>query len=184
MKSLVRIEAAAVAGGFTAAEFLRMVNAGAFSDLRVELVAGEIVKMMPAYMAHGEANGRLFAQLLPLYAGTARLAIDLIVQLDEHNVRAVDIAVTIPDVASDRAVDPAEVILAVEIAETTLGRDLGEKLAAYARSGIPHYWVVDLAPQVIHVMADPAGETYRQRSVVRFTEPLAVPTTAASITIG
>lgn len=46
------------------------MNSGAFGDLRVELIGGEIVKMMPTYLAHGDASMRVGVSRLPLFAGT------------------------------------------------------------------------------------------------------------------
>ncbi|HEX8555516.1 MAG TPA: Uma2 family endonuclease [Sphingomonas sp.] len=169
--------------GFTATEFLRVVDSGALGDCRVELVQGEIVKMMPSYLAHGEANMRVGASLLPLFAGTARVAVDLMIVTGVDTIRAVDLAVVRPDAPSDRPVSPADVILAIEIAASSLAQDLGAKLVDYAAAGIATYWVVDLESQVVHAMRSPEGDTYRNRQVVRFGEPLQVPGTGASIVV-
>jgi Uma2 family endonuclease len=179
------ISADAAVAGFTAREFLHMLECGAFDDMRVELVGGVIEKMLPAFMNHGEANASIAARLIQALQGTGyRVATDLIIGIDDSNVRAADIAVAAPSIEGDRAARGDELLLAVEIAETTLPRDIGLKRADYARAGIRNYWIVDLKAQAVHVMAVPEGTDYREVRVVRFGEPLAVPETNQTITIG
>ncbi len=72
-------------------------------------------------------------------------------------------------------------LLVVEIAETTLTRDMGTKRARYAAAGIPEYWVVDGARSVVHVHREPIDCDYALIHTARFGEPLAVPGTEATI---
>lgn len=168
---------------FTAAEFLRMIDAGAFADMRVELVDGDIVKMMPAYLAHGEANMRLGAKLLAAYGNDARVAVDLMIATAEGTIRAADLAVVRIDAPRDRPVDPQDVMLIVEIAGSSLVEDLGPKQRDYGNAGVHYYWVMDLAGQTLHAMSGPTPGGYQARQVVRFGEPLAVPGTDITIVI-
>jgi Uma2 family endonuclease len=55
----------------------------------------------------------------------------------------------------------ADVLLVVEVADTTLSFDLGTKIPLYARSGIPEAWVVDLPERVVRVFRDPGAGGYR-----------------------
>lgn len=169
--------------GFTAAEYLRAVASGAFGDLRVELVEGELVKMMPSLLAHGEANLTIGARLMQVFGATARVAADLMIAIADDTIRAADLAVVRSDTPRDRPVVSADLILVAEIASTTLAEDLGAKLADYARSGVADYWVVDLEASVVHVMGEPSGEHYTRRRIVRFGEPIPVPGTDATIVI-
>jgi len=170
--------------GFTATEFLRVVESGALADVRVELVGGEIVKMVPAYLAHGEANMLLGARLLPLYAGRGRVAVDLMIAVAPDTIRAADLAVVRDTAPRDRPVAADDLILVAEVAASTLAEDLGPKLADYATAGLAHYWVVDLEGGVVYVMAGPDDGRYRDRWVVPFGEPLPVPGTDGSVAIG
>jgi Uma2 family endonuclease len=165
--------------GFTARDFLRMMEIGAFEDMRAELVAGVIEKMTPAYMDHGGCNARLIVRLAEAYRGTSyELATDLIVQIDERTVRAVDIAVAVPELPGNRAATGRELVLGVEIADRTLARDLGEKQVDYARAGVPAYWVVDIKAGVIHMMSGLSDGDYSERSMVRFGELIHPPEAA------
>lgn len=160
---------------FTAAEFLRMRDAGAFADMRVELVEGEIVKMMPAYLAHGEANLTLAARLLAAVGQAGVIGTDVLIAISDKTMRAADIVVAAVGAPRDKALSPNEVTLVVEIADSTLAEDLGAKLADYAAIGIAHYWVVDLKGRIIQCMTAPRNGGYEDRVVVRFGEELTLP---------
>jgi Uma2 family endonuclease len=169
--------------GFTAAEYLRMVATGGFGDARVELVEGELVKMMPSLLAHGEANALVAARVYPLFEATARIATDLMISVSPTTIRAADLAVVARTAPRDRPVEASDILLLVEVAASTLAEDLGAKLFDYASIGVPDYWVVDLEASVVHVMSEPEDGRYIQRRIVRFGEPVPVPGTDATIVI-
>lgn len=98
-------------------------------------------------------------------------------------IRAADIAVVGMDVPRDRSVRPRDVILAVEIAATSLAEDPDATLADHARLDIAEYWVVNLEAKVVHAPSEPNGDNYADCRVVRFGEPLPVPGTDATIVI-
>ena len=62
---------------------------------------------------------------------------------------------------------PADVALLVEVAESSLGMDRGEKLRAYARAGIPVYWIVNLVDRQVEVYTDPVNDRYAGRQDYR-----------------
>lgn len=169
---------------FTVQDYARLMEFGDFQEMRVELVKGQLRKMMPSGFSHGEMNGLLCRDLSIIYRPIGfRLAVDLAIAIDSSTVRGADIAVVSPDVPPKGPVPADRFVLIVEVAETTLGKDLGEKLADYARAGVPDYWVADLDAGVMHVMRDPYGEQYRERSVIPFGSPIPVPGTDQTLTI-
>lgn len=172
---LAELQAPGVA--FTAADFERMLKLGAFTDMRAELVGGALVKMMPALPGHGERNATLVLRLHATTHGKPlAIATDLAIRIDDLTARAADIAVYSDALPADEVPDGADILLVVEIADTTLARDLGEKVADYGRAGVPYYWVVDAAARVVHVMASPKADGgYADRQVVRFGDPVPVP---------
>jgi Uma2 family endonuclease len=167
---------------FSVAEYGRMLDAGAFQDMRVELVEGELVRMSPAHSAHGRLHSRLHARLAAVLekAGIS-CAIDLASVAGPDTVLGPDIAALAPGAAESGMVDASDILLAVEIADSSLGRDLGEKQRAYARAGVPHYWVVDVEAGVTHAMSSAAENGYRERVVIPFAQPLPVPGTKEAI---
>jgi Uma2 family endonuclease len=170
---------------FSSAEFLEMVAAGVFRDRKVELVDGEIIELPPPGSQHGLFQAQLIVALHAAVADAHGLVLmgETGVDLYEGTLRACDLAIV--RVAADQGtmLAPDQVLLAVEIAVTTLSRDLGEKAVTYAKAGIAALWVVDPEARVTHVLLDPHEGAYRARSVVRFGEPLAVPGAGTTITI-
>jgi len=169
---------------FTAEDFLRMVALGAFENMRAELVRGEIEKMMPAHWNHGELNATVAALLLAELKPTgARVGTDVVIRIAETTVRAADIVAVRPDASPGAVLSGSDVLLAVEIADTTLDRDMADKRVDYAAAGIAHYWVIDAARRVVHSFGEPVDSDYAQVGTVRFGEPLPVPGTDATIVI-
>jgi len=170
---------------FTADEFLHMLERGAFADMRAELVRGEIEKMMPADWAHGELVIRLSGLLFPLLQAAKTMAgADVVLRVDDHTVRAFDIAVVRPGVRPQKTLAPQDVLFGVEIAESTQRRDLGEKREESGGAGIPAYWVVDTVARVTHCfLLDASGTTYNDAVIVPFGQPMDVPGPGGQITI-
>lgn len=173
------------ASPFTAGDFLHMLELGAFEGMRAELVRGGIEKMMPADWSHGELNARLIGLLFPLVrAAGAKAGTDVVIQIDAHTVRAFDIAILRPGATPQKALRGEEVLFAIEVAETTQKRDLGEKRDDYGRAGIPAYWVVDIVAQVTHCFVlDASGSTYGEALIVPFGQSMDVPGVGGQITI-
>ena len=185
MNQMTRIVAAPAEGyaaRFTTAEFLRMIEAGVFGDDKVELVEGELQRMPPP----GNEHARFQADVVGLLYGVAARGLvrgEAGVELEEGTLVAFDAAVLRASVTGNRMLRPDDVTLVVEIAETSLARDLGVKRRKYAEAGIPTYWVVDGSRSVVHVHAEPIDGDYVDIHSVRFGQPLAVPGTDASITL-
>ena len=78
---------------------------------------------------------------------------------------------------ADRHPEPADVGLLIDVGDTTLDRDLGEKGRAYARGGVPVYWIVNLVDRQLEIYTEPGPDGYRDRRVLG-------PTDQAWVTIG
>lgn len=168
--------------GFTAAEFLRMGESGAFDDMKVELIGGEIQRMNPPIGGHAGRQASVIGQLWAVIPdASGRLHGEVGIALDPDTVVACDAAVLRRPMMERRVLQPDEVLLAVEIAETTLNRDLGLKRQLYAEAGVLNYWVVDTVRRVTHVFGDPEQSDYVSIRTVPFGEPLPVPGTDATI---
>ena len=170
---------------FTTAEFLRMAEGGAFADMKVELVDGELERMTPPMSAHARRQMEIAFALKRIFENRPDIAVvaEIGIDLGGNTVRACDAAVATSWPEENRLLTPGELLLVVEIAETTLARDLGPKRIDYARAGIPNYWVVDGERSVVHVYVDPIKGEYADVRTVRFGDPLAVPATDEAIVI-
>lgn len=184
MNEMTRIAAApeSFKARFTTAEFLRMCDSDAFEDWKVELIDGELERMPPPNRMHSFMQTTIVGKLLALL-GPERVCVEIGVDLGHDTVVGADVALLHVPMAEARWLRADEVVLAVEVAETTVTRDTVMKLAKYARAGVPHYWVVDRARSITHVYAEPLDGDYARFDTVRFGEPLAVPGTDATITL-
>lgn len=97
------------------------------------------------------------------------------IDLPDRTVLGCDVALLRETVAGRRMLLPQQLVLVVEIAETTLDRDPGMKRRKYAAAAIPVYWVVDGSRSVVYVHADPVEGDYAEIHTVKFGQSLAVP---------
>lgn len=163
---------------FTNAEFERLVRSGGFGRARVELRRGLIVKMNAQHVAYARAKTDLADAIKAgLHAAKLHWRVDqeVSVAFDGGFSPLPDIVVWDPAAAPadlDGPVPANAVRLVVEVADSSLSDDLGEKLEDYAKGGLPEYWVADVKGRQILQHAGPADGTYARREPVRFGETL------------
>jgi len=146
-------------------EYRRLVEAGVFDeDARVELIAGLLVDMSPKTRAHENAIAWLNRVLL-FGVDSARYEVRVAAPLTIGGSEPEpDVAVV--ERSAPRPYHPATAALVIEVAVSSLVRDLQEKPAVYAGAGIPLYWVVDLEGRRVVTHAEPAGGGYAESAVV------------------
>ncbi len=147
--------------------FHRMIEAGCFDDGdRVELIDGEMRDMSPIGPPHGGTANALTMNLVPQLAGKAIVSIAGPLALDDGTEVYPDLSVLKQREDLYRQSNPTgeDVLLVIEVADSSLALDQGVKLAKYARAGIRRYWVVDLRHRTLHDYRDPDrfGRRYRQ----------------------
>jgi len=139
---------------FTVDEYYRMYEAGIFSeDDRVELIDGEIIEMSPIGSHHAACVLRLNALLNRLIGSRAFVSIQSPVRLGKRMEPEPDIALLAPrdDYYASGHPESTDVLLIMEVADTSLSYDRDLKGPRYARAGIPEYWLVDLPGEAIEV---------------------------------
>ena len=156
---------------FTVAEYYAMADAGILSENdRVELLDGDIIVMPPIGDWH--AGGvKLFANTMPLaLQGRAMIAVQDPVRLDEHSEPQPDVMLLQwrDDFYRNGHPAPGDVLLLIEVADTSVGYDRNAKLPVYARAGIPEVWIVNRPARRIESYSDPSGSAY---SSVRHFSP-------------
>jgi Uma2 family endonuclease len=167
-----------------AEDYVRFVLAGGFRDAHVELVEGELIEMAPGGLEHGGKNADIAVDLSAIYRPLGyRLFIDTIIELTGDTARSPDISVVDTTMGERKHLRPTDVLLAIEISDTTLTVDLGRKRIDYAGAGIRHYWVVDVEGRRVHCYADPQGSDYAAIQVIGFGDPMPVPGAAGTIAI-
>ncbi|MBE9163101.1 MULTISPECIES: Uma2 family endonuclease [Microcoleaceae] len=147
----------------TVQEYDRMTEIGIFDeDERVELLAGQIVKMAAKGTAHGAAVKRTEKLLENRLGEQVLVRLQDPVRLNNYSEPEPDISVVIPDPLyyEDHHPTPSEIYLIIEVADTTLRTDCGIKAKIYAESGIADYWVLDVNNRQLHVFREPSQDGY------------------------
>ena len=150
---------------FTADEYHRMAEAGVLGpDDRVELVDGEIVEMSPIGSPHAACVDRLNVLVQRLGSVQAIVRVQNPIRLDAHSEPQPDLSILKyrADFYSAAHPAPADVLLVVEVADTSLPYDRDVKIPLYARAGIAEAWLIDLASATVDVFTQPTPQGYRQ----------------------
>jgi Uma2 family endonuclease len=150
-------------------------RAGAFYGKKVELIGGRIVVVNAQLQAHFVVKNRLGRRLqnaLEASGSAYEAMVEGSVALSPSDLPDPDILVAVVTPVRDYArVD--QVAMIVEVADTTLRHDLGEKRDLYAVSGIPEYWVVDVTSRQIHQFWSAAIGRYSESRIVPLDGPIA-----------
>jgi Uma2 family endonuclease len=155
---------------FTVTEYYQMARAGILGeDDRVELIDGEIVQMAPIGEPHSGGVIRftwLFTQRL---GDVALVSAQNPIHLDDYNEPQPDIALLRPrpDFYASAHATPADILLLVEVAETSARLDRRVKVPLYARAGIQELWLADLGRDLLTVYRDPTPDGYRTSRTLR-----------------
>jgi Uma2 family endonuclease len=136
---------------FTVAEVQRMVEVGLIPpDERLEVLGGEIVPMSPKGAKHEALKRALNRRWGRVCPDGYDFVPETGLHLDEHTYLEPDFIIIRRDLAT-AAIRGPDVLLAVEVAESSLEYDLGRKAAIYAEFGVRELWVVDAVRRVVHV---------------------------------
>ena len=166
---------------FTVSEYYRMAEADILTEEdRVELIAGQIVAMSPIGSRHAACvdrlNGLLHRQLEQAFI----VRVQSPVALDAYSEPEPDLVLLRARADFYAAAHPsaADVLLAIEVADTSVKYDREVKLPLYAQAGIPEVWLIDLQKGHIEVYARPQSGTYQQRVEVAADATFTSPTVA------
>jgi Uma2 family endonuclease len=149
---------------FTREAYWRLIESGFFgSKPRIELLDGEIIMMSPIGPWHGALVARLSRFFIKNLPDSIACNPQLPIIIEDHSEPEPDIALvrSRDDDYQREHPSPADVVLLVEVAQSSLAIDLGKKLRVYATAGIPEYWVADVAKKVVLVHREPIGGAYR-----------------------
>jgi len=167
---------------FSLKHYEHMVEVGAFSgpfEKRLELLRGEIVEMTPIGIQHANIVTLLTDwsyDVTPHDKITIRAQNPIRISTSDSEPQ--------PDIVwAKRAKytqhpEPKDVLLLIEVADSSLEADRGDKLSVYAEASIADYWIVNLLEEQIEVHRDPSGRGYKSKSIHRGNDaisPLALP---------
>jgi Uma2 family endonuclease len=131
---------------------------------RVELIEGEIIDMSPIGVLHAAIVARLASHFSLRLGATAVVWCQNPLRLDDVSEPEPDITILRPraDFYTTSLPGPADALLVIEVADTSLAYDLGTKVPLYARHGIPEVWVIDASTRQIRVFRQPVGGGYAE----------------------
>lgn len=150
---------------FTRDDYRAMSEAGILGeDDRVELILGQIVTQMPTGSAHASAVKRLNHLFTSLARGHFIVSVQDPVALDPFSEPEPDLALLRPraDFYANSHPGPEDILLIVEVADTSLAFDREEKVPLYAAVGIPEVWLVNLVDKSLTVHRRPVQGSYTE----------------------
>ncbi len=145
----------------TVADYHRLGEAGILDeDDRVELLEGQLVDMSPIGPRHALAVDALMETLVLAVAGRASVRVQNPITLDGGSELQPDVAVVRRPWRGYPTAHPQpdDVLLLVEVADSSLETDSGAKRELYARAGIRQFWIVDLTTDCVLVHRKPSGD--------------------------
>lgn len=159
----------------TVDDFAKMCEAGILSaDDRVELIDGELVEMPPMGPPHAGIVNHL-AKILILHLGDrADVRVQSSVLLSRFTQPEPDLAVVRPDLDHylQRHPDPGDILIAIEVADSSLAYDREEKMPRYAAAGVPEAWLVNVRARTITVYTEATSTGYRASRTLDWTDEL------------
>ena len=165
---------------FTANEVYKMAQAGILKeDDRVELIQGALIEMSPIGLKHAacvKRLNRLFSQL----GEQVIIGVQDPIHIDEQSEPEPDLVLLQPrtDFYALAHPEPEDVLLLIEVAETSLTYDQTIKLPLYAQANITEVWLVNIVKHQVEVYRQPLGERYQEHLILtkeQSLSPLALP---------
>jgi len=165
----------------SADRYQKMVATGVLTKYdRVELIDGDILNMPPIGSNHSAVTARLTKHFVLLAGDLAIVSPGGSVRLGDYSVPQPDLLLLKPrdDFYSGQIPTAPDVLLLIEISDSSLAFDQGAKRALYARHGVAEYWVIDIPGKRIHVYREPTANGYGEafeRALPDSVAPRALP---------
>jgi Uma2 family endonuclease len=148
---------------FSVDDLTRMVHVGILAEHeRVELIDGEVRQMSPIGPLHAGIVNRLIAILTNQLGDRAIVSVQNPVVLNDFTEPQPDVLVLRPreDFYTGGHPRPKDVLVLIEVADTTMDYDCGEKIPRYAQMQIPEVWLVDVHGQEVVQYTHPVKDEY------------------------
>lgn len=160
-------------------DYHQMIETGLLDERKVELVNGEIIEMSPEGAPHSSYCGEIAEYLRRILGDRAKVR-------EAHPITLVTNSEPEPDIAivrnrstlyRDRHPHPEDIFWLIEIANSTLAKDLGTKKDLYGNAGIAEYWVLNLQTTKLIVFRDLGKSGYQSETSLTtgIISPLAFP---------
>lgn len=160
-------------------DYHRMIAAGVLAGRQVELLDGDIVDMAPELPIHRATYRRGARYLESMLCDRAVVFTTAPITLSSNSEPQPDICIAVPPESryDERHPVPADIYWLIEVSNSTLAYDLGEKADLYARAEIREYWVIDVPNQQLWLHREPLDRRYQSvtRQASGNVSPLALP---------
>ncbi len=172
---------------WTVDEYHQMLKVGILAaDERVELLSGQILEMSPQEPPHAATTRRASRYLDRRLEELADVRTQLPITLKPNSEPEPDIAIVRLDDNEYANRHPAsdEIFWIIEISDTTLRKDREQKARAYAKAGIPEYWILDVNISQAYILRNPNDAGYGSETILTPTNsvcPLAFPVLEISL---
>ena len=169
---------------WTVEDYHGMIEAGVLCDRKVELLEGEIIEMSPETPIHYNTASQNSNYLREILRGKAAVRFNGPITLDTSEPEPDIAIVRLPEsIYSTRHPGPEDIFWLIEVAKTSLNKDLDLKADLYAAANIQEYWVLDLANPRLIVFREPQGRKYLSEQIFQAgtLSPLAFPTIKVEI---
>jgi Uma2 family endonuclease len=163
---------------FTVADYHRLGEVGILGEgERVELIDGDIIDMTPIGSPHAGRIKRLTRLLAQAVGDQAILAVQDPVVLGDYSEPEPDLALLRPraDFYTDSHPQASDVLLLIEVADTSLRIDRDIKVPLYARHGIPEVWILAIDDRQLLRFALPEQGIYRVQGTIDTSRPTPIP---------
>ncbi len=150
----------------SADRYEKMIETGVLTKYdRIELIEGDMIHVAPIGPPHSAAVARLTRLFVMAAVDEAIVSPGGSVRLGDYSMPQPDLMLLKPraDYYSGKRPVPSDVLLVVEVSDSSLAFDQGVKRALYARHGVAEYWVVDVPAKRVHVYTEPGPEGYATR---------------------
>ena len=153
----------------TTNDYHRMIETGIIHEgEHVELISGQIFNMAAKGTRHTVANTELMSELLLILGRKAKIRCQDPITLPNNSEPEPDIVIA--RLRSDNYVNshpvPADLILVIEVADSTLSFDRNIKAPLYAAAGISEYWIVNLVDDRLEIYSQPEGSIYTNTQII------------------
>lgn len=171
---------------FTVAEYDQMIRDGTIDGKPLELLDGWIVEKMPKNAPHDSAILRLQRRLMKILGDDFLVRIQSTVELD-LSMPDPDVAIVAgpEDRFDENRPDANDILIVMEVSDSSLAQDRGFKARLYGRNKIPVYWIVNLKDRVVEVHTLPRnGKNPGYRDIAIYRPGDSVPVVIGKKTVG
>jgi Uma2 family endonuclease len=154
---------------FTVADYHHLLETGCLTeDSRVELLDGEIIKLAPIGPRHAACVDKLDEFLKNKLKKLAIVRVQNPILLNDYSEPEPDLSLLKrrPDYYVHGHPTPDDILVAIEVADTTADSDRAYKIPAYARAGLPEVWLIDLYNDRVEIYTRPASGLYQEVRII------------------